>query len=310
MIIFAYHNVLEHTPGAFHMLTRKESTAARAFEKQIDDVAARLRVVPLAELARATREGRTMPDACAITFDDGGLGGYRYAAALLEKRTLPATFFLVTNRPGRDVQDAFDRLEALLWLTKRDALDLSASGEGVLSLACDECKVRAYGTIAKRLRVAGRAERDRLLETAACGLDVPESDVTGYLSHEAYQSMTWAQARELAQRGFAIGSHTRTHVSASALSEPELEDEIGGSYRDIVEQIGQNPREIAFAYPFGKEKHISEAAVDAARKAGYMCAVIGGGVRDANVDVFRLPRTRYKYAKKVSRGSAAPPTRS
>lgn len=305
MIILVYHNVLDHMPGAFHMLTRKESLSAREFEKQIDDIAQRLRIVPLAEIARAMRDHEAMPNACAITFDDGGLGGYRYAAPLLENRKLPATFFLVTNRPGANVQDTFDRIEALLWLTKRDALDLSSTGEGVFSLACDECKVRAYGMISKRLRVAARSERERLLDAASDALDVAESDVAVYLAHEAYQSMTWEQARDLARRGFDIGSHTRTHVSASALSDAELEDEIGGSYRDIVEQIEPHPPEIAFAYPFGKEKHVSQAAVAAVRKAGYACAFAAGDISESNADVFRIRRMPYKYARELSRRPTA-----
>ena len=303
MIVLAYHNVLAHSPGAFNMLARKEWLPLRAFEKQLDAIATHYRVVPLADVASAMREGRALPDACALTFDDGNLGAYRYAAPLLEARGLPATFFVVTGRlEDGESHDAFDRLEAALALTERDALDLSSIGEGVLASDCDGCKLRCYERLSKRLRDASPADRARLFDALADAADVPDAGLAQYLSHEAYQSITWDDARDLVHRGFAVGSHGRTHVALSRLDGAVLSSEVQGSYRALSEAIGADQREFAFSYPFGRAKHMSEAAIASVREAGYTCALtMEPGANAAGGDLFVMRRMVYKGLKKLGR---------
>jgi peptidoglycan/xylan/chitin deacetylase (PgdA/CDA1 family) len=302
MIVVTYHNVIAHTPGAFNMLARKEWLSLRAFEKQIDELAGRYRIVPLADVADAVRAGRTLPDACALTFDDGNLGAYRYAAPLLEARGLPATFFVVTGRlEGTVPHDAFDRLEALLALTGQQALDLASIGEATLSSDCDGCRLRCYERLSKRLRMAGPRERDEVFDTLSRAAAVGDAGIDAYLSHEAYQSMTWDDARDLVRRGFAVGSHGHTHVALSKVDDAQLAAEVDGSYRALTSALGGAASEVAFSYPFGKSKHISELATANVRAAGFTCAVTMGPGSNTAVDLFLMRRMVYKEARKPDR---------
>lgn len=305
MIVVTYHNVLGRMPGAFGMLARKEWLALREFAKQVSAIATRYRVVPLPEIVRAVKEGKIITDACAITFDDGCLGAYRYAAPLLEERGLPATFFVVTGRlgqEGRVTQDPFDRLEAVLRLTKNEAVDLSQLGEGRVPLERDDCKVSCYALLSKRLRIASASERQQLLDLLRAAVDVAEADIEAYLSHEAYQSMTWDDVRDLARRGFGFGSHSRTHVAVSRLDTSGLEDEVAGSCQDLIEHLGAAAGDMGFAYPFGKAKHMSGAAVEAVRRAGYACALtMERGRNGPPADVYRMRRMVYKDLRKLDR---------
>lgn len=79
--------------------------------------------------------------------------------------------------------------------------------------------------------------------------------------------MTKEQLRELADSGMEIGSHTRTHPDLTTLSEPELEEEISGSRKELEDLLGQEV--LSFAYPYGR---ISAASVNAVRQAGYVFA--------------------------------------
>ena len=48
-------------------------------------------------------------------------------------------------------------------------------------------------------------------------------------AHEAVRLLSWDEVRELDHRGFAIGSHGRSHVRMSSLGDEELRAEIGDS---------------------------------------------------------------------------------
>jgi peptidoglycan/xylan/chitin deacetylase (PgdA/CDA1 family) len=133
VIVLFYHNVVAHPPNAFNILARKEWVEEREFARQMAVVAERFRVVPLREIAEAVRRGQQIPDACAITFDDGYLGTYRYGLPVLERYGLPATLFVVTRQVRGEAgsrPDRFDRLEAVLQTTTRDNLDLTDLGFG------------------------------------------------------------------------------------------------------------------------------------------------------------------------------------
>jgi hypothetical protein len=68
--------------------------------------------------------------------------------------------------------------------------------------------------------------------------------------------------------GIDIGSHTRTHPDMGQLLERrELENELAGSRRDLMNLLGVPIRH--FAFPYGQRVNISAAAIEAARRAGY-----------------------------------------
>lgn len=81
------------------------------------------------------------------------------------------------------------------------------------------------------------------------------------------ECMSWAQLRDLAERGWEIGSHTRTHPLLSSLDDERLELELAGSKRDCEQQLGQLC--VSLAYPYGEA---DARLARAARAAGYMTA--------------------------------------
>ena len=88
------------------------------------------------------------------------------------------------------------------------------------------------------------------------------------------RGLNWKELAELADSGWEIGSHTRTHPRLTRLSDEALARELEES-RARCEQVLQRPCR-SLAYPYGD---FDGRVVAAAAKAGYTAAAIEGLVR-------------------------------
>ncbi|MFQ5525933.1 MAG: polysaccharide deacetylase family protein [Thermoanaerobaculia bacterium] len=92
--------------------------------------------------------------------------------------------------------------------------------------------------------------------------------------------------RDLAARGFEIGSHSRTHADLSQLDADALIGEVAGSKRDLEALLERQVR--TFCFPYG---HFDTAATRAIRDAGYLGAVSVYGISGVSPsDRMALPR--------------------
>jgi peptidoglycan/xylan/chitin deacetylase (PgdA/CDA1 family) len=78
--------------------------------------------------------------------------------------------------------------------------------------------------------------------------------------------MSWDQLGELAEAGWEIGSHTRTHPHLTSVDDEALHAELVESRAEIERRLGRCP---TLAYPYGDH---DERVVEAARAAGYAAA--------------------------------------
>ena len=103
--------------------------------------------------------------------------------------------------------------------------------------------------------------------------------------------MSAAQARELAENGFEIGSHTLTHPHLSALDDEQLTQEIADSKHKLEDLIG---REVtSFSYPYGD---YDCRVLDAAVTAGYTNAVSTRlGTVVEGTSMFEIPRVNVRW---------------
>ena len=95
--------------------------------------------------------------------------------------------------------------------------------------------------------------------------------------------------------GHEIGSHTVSHPDLTIVDRKRLEDEVGGSKRDL-EAITGRPV-VTFCYPAGEYDREVIAAVE---RAGYRMALTtdrGGSI--ATDEPFRIPRYRIKEKTRI-----------
>ena len=90
-------------------------------------------------------------------------------------------------------------------------------------------------------------------------LDTPHED--------GLRSLSWDELRSLADLGWEIGSHTRTHPRLTELDDEQLADELRGSREACSERLGADCASLA--YPFGS---VDRRVVRATADAGYRAA--------------------------------------
>jgi peptidoglycan/xylan/chitin deacetylase (PgdA/CDA1 family) len=249
-----------------------------AFERELEHLRRRYRVVPAAEIveaARRRRRGERFP--VAITFDDDLSSHVSSALPALRKAGLTATFFVggaSLHRPHRfwweDLQLAIDgRLiepDGLPHLDERDVrAALDREPRAILDLT---------GKVV-RLDPDERADVIAALRKAA-GPPPP-----------ANSGLREADARSLLQAGNAIGFHTLDHDVLPSLTDAELSRVLQPS-EELRAAVGGRALDLV-AYPHGK----ADARVaGAARGAGFSCGfTTARGIVTPKTDPLLIPRT-------------------
>jgi peptidoglycan/xylan/chitin deacetylase (PgdA/CDA1 family) len=102
-VVVAFHRVQE-TVEPDDGLT----VSVRMFERHCRFFRRHFRVVPLRDIVAKLERGQRLNRELAITFDDGYRDNFEQAAPVLEKLSLPATFFVVTQWMGTDVVPWWD----------------------------------------------------------------------------------------------------------------------------------------------------------------------------------------------------------
>lgn len=114
------------------------------------------------------------------------------------------------------------------------------------------------------------------------------------------RQLSWPELTDLAEAGWEIGSHSRTHRLLSTLDEAELQEELEGFRAEIVAHLGSCT---SIGYPWGE---VDNRVVEGARRAGY---TVGSGLakRFVHDDPLRSPRVpiagldgRVRFALKTS----------
>jgi peptidoglycan/xylan/chitin deacetylase (PgdA/CDA1 family) len=130
--------------------------------------------------------------------------------------------------------------------------------DGFASVANAEAALASAGFPGVVFVVTDFVERERPLSWP--GL----RDAARASSDDEFRSLTWPELQRLREKGWEIGSHTRTHRLLPRLSDEEAFAELHHSRAALLEQIGDCS---AVAYPYG----VADARIARlAQSAGYV----------------------------------------
>jgi len=272
--ILTYHRVL---PAPDSLLPDEPDAAA--FTAQMAAVARYCNVLPLPEAARRLADGTLPACAACITFDDGYGNNHEIARPILERLGLPATVFVAGDAVDRGVMWNDLVIEAIR--RARDRLDLEPAGIDAMALPAAASRAGMVSRVLNAVKYRPLAER------WALAVDLHARNAGGPLPRFM---MTRAQVKDLASRGFDVGSHTVTHPILATLPAEQARAEIAGSWRWVLEVAGVAPR--SFAYPNGRPGRDFDGTHAAmVRDAGFEVAVttVWGSARGGD-DPLQLPR--------------------
>jgi len=158
---------------AFHRVNDAEDTRGlsinrAAFERYCDFFSEHFRVISLRSLVDRIQRGDTLERHLAITFDDGYRDNFEIAAPILERLSLPATFFLVSQWIDTDVVPWWDRELGVHhpWMTWDQARELRRRGFDIGAHTRTHANLGEIGGDAAREEIVGgrRELEDRLRE--------------------------------------------------------------------------------------------------------------------------------------------------
>jgi peptidoglycan/xylan/chitin deacetylase (PgdA/CDA1 family) len=226
--ILCYHRIAERDePGDLYPGTVSATPAE--FDRQLDAVARRYRVVSLQDVLASVREARPLPRrAVLITFDDAYDDFASTAWPALKRYGLIASLFVPTAYPGRSTHELWwDQIYRAMLVSDRRQVRVGALGPQ--SLAGREQRLATF-----------RLARDlvkRLPHERAMGLVqemLKELDVVPAPN----RLLDWSALRRLAGEGVEIGSHTRSHALLNRLDRAAVAEEIAGAFADLQRELG------------------------------------------------------------------------
>jgi peptidoglycan/xylan/chitin deacetylase (PgdA/CDA1 family)/GT2 family glycosyltransferase len=278
-IVLAFHRVAELMPDV-----HSNCVSPDVFRAQMEVLSEKFAPISLADMVSTARDGDIPPRAVAVTFDDGYLDNFLVASPILSELSIPATFFLTTERIDEKREAWWDLVEWLLCsdddVPERLQIDVEA-GHFDLPTATPEERYRAlfilHGTL---LEAAVDARNDLLSALLAWG-------GKQHQARETHRLMTADEVRTLSKRpGHEVGAHTVHHLMLPSHSLDVQRRELSEN-RETLERITGRPVR-TLAYPYGA---CDLSTTEMAESAGFtIAASVTDEVVTPDADPFRLPR--------------------
>jgi len=185
-----------------------------------------------------------------LTFDDGLLNNKLYAAPILEKYGLKATFFVCS-----DLMDG----NSMLWNHELRCRLQLITQEEIIVATNGECTSISYPAIFEYVEKVKRWPQERvqgllsLLRTDSPFPEYTESMMRDYLL------MSTQDMHELPDC-IEIGSHTRNHPLLDVLDEAEIDDQVVASKQKLAQVTGKTID--TFCYPNGATNDYCNSIVE------------------------------------------------
>lgn len=280
LLVLVYHRILPEV--TFNPLNTIVSV--RTFMQQLDTLASKYPIVSLKDaIAQCRSSGKKADVQVVLTFDDGYWDSYEVAFPILQKKGLPAAFFIVTNYIDSD-RPVWDWEIVTLLNACKEITEVEVEG-AVLRQKKNERWISFAGRVLERIKSADMETAKKVVEI----LKRQSRDYLGLHSLEDGVCMRWEQVRTMRQNGMEIGSHSLSHRSLARIPLEEAVTEITKSKQIIEHKAGASC--IHFAFPFGSALDYNEALVNHVKKAAFeSCLLNIHGYNHISDDPFYLKR--------------------
>lgn len=283
LLIFTYHRVLpEFAENPLHSIVK-----LRTFERQVDFISRRFRVVSLGEGLKDF-SGPGARDSAVFTFDDGYADNYEIVFPFLKKKGIPAAFFVSAGYIGTGGPQ-WD-WEVIMRVVRNPAVrEVNIGASSIVAKEREPRLAFAY-RVMNKLKSSGLGELkntiDYLRSIPGPGVDLSRDRI-----------MDWDHLKRMIGEGMGIGSHGITHRSLARIPADDAGSEITESRRIISERTGRDCKD--FAFPFGSANDYNATLIGLVRKAGYRSCLL-------NVHGYNRPTADLFCPKRVIMGEDTP----
>jgi peptidoglycan/xylan/chitin deacetylase (PgdA/CDA1 family) len=203
----------------------------------------------------------------ALTFDDGFRDNLTLALPILRRHGVPATIYVSSGAPDRNIDPWPWRLEKAIW--QHDELSLDQPDlPRHLSLRTWVEKQTAYSLL------IAHVHKNIPVNRRVAEMLLPKARVSDE-ALIAEQFASWDELRDLAsEQLITIGGHTVTHASLRDLEEDEAMAEIRDGKQRLIARL--DVPVLHFAYPYGDSSNFGGRELALARRAGFVTGVMGG----------------------------------
>jgi hypothetical protein len=203
------------------------------FVRDLDQMLKQFEAVSLKEYLEAPERSRKK-NLMILSFDDGLAECYSVIAPVLQRKGVPAVFFLNNAFIGN--QDLFYRYKVSL------IIDAVLNENHCMEKAA--AYLRIDRDVVMKALLLLNYRQDHLLDDLATELEV---DFNSYLKkHPVY--MTESEVKDLVAKGFEIGGHSLYHADFALLDETEVLNQVDLSIMDLQLRFGIDTR--YFSFPF------------------------------------------------------------
>ena len=259
---------------------------AESFERHLAYIAKFHKVWSVGEHLNYYLNGREAEGSpVVVTVDDGYADFYDVANPLLQKHSIPAMLYVVSDFVGGKCWFWWDQLRYVLETTRFGDCNLQIDDRVYahrLTTAA-ECEA-AWDAIATDLSLLEPSRINAIVGRLADDLAVhiPETPPN------EYRAVSWDQLSDMAKRNIDVGAHTRTHPALSRIEAQQIESEIAASREAIQNKLGDCSE--VFCYPYGQATDYSEEAKTIVQQLGFSGAYVASEPDGRDLGPFELQR--------------------
>lgn len=239
LILPFYHTISDHRLP--HISNLYQVRTVKQFENDLEYLCKYYQPISIQELYEISYNKIKMnKPSFHLTFDDGLKELYTEIAPILERKGIPATFFI--NTEFVDNKALFYRYKVSLLIEKISKEDVSriklSTYLGINENNLEELRDRLLS-----LNYSDTQEIDRMATMLAL-------DYTEYLNvNQPYLSKN--QLKQLIEKGFSIGSHSLNHPLFKDIDIKEKKRQITESFHYLEKEL--NIKDYYFSFPFSDE---------------------------------------------------------
>ncbi len=218
-----------------------------------------------------------------ILFDDGYKDNLEYAAPILKKHHLKASFYVVTDCIEKNVLTWTHVIDYTFYNTQKSYINFN------FDFFPPEFRVNKLETHEKRVQYAKKFRGLIRKITHAQRMMVMNEIYRAFDDVEFPKlMMNWDEVRQLRSERHYIGSHTVSHAMLGTMKNvQEMEKELKLSAEIIEKQMGYFP--VTISYPVGS---YNQTTIDISKKVGYSIGLaVHQNIYDTRKDsIFEIPR--------------------